>query len=206
MKKLILSLSCMLFLIQGGLKADSPITSTPFYKAYEKNKMVKYAASKGVIDKKIAKFLLSDKKNIDQKAAVINALSWDIDGKSNTPVLISYVETKYKKEAEKIYLEDMSADDLFCLGYLIVMDNYFAPSNGLDFLILAKEKKPESYTINIIHALIQSQVYLDTFEWCRIWEICNEVNTNITLQSDMKDDAMKIIFEYIGLYESSCEE
>jgi len=188
------------------LKADSPITSTNFYKAYEKMKIVKYANEKGVIDEKIAKFLLSEKASIDKKAAVINALSWDVNGKSNTQLLINYLEKKHKKAADNIFLEDMTADELFCIGYLLVMDNYFQPENALEFLTLAKEKNPQSYTVNIIHALTQAQVYLDTFEWCKVWKCCNEVNINASLDKDMKAGAVSVIFEYIGLYKAECGE
>lgn len=54
--------------------ADSPITSTDFYRAYTDVSIVKTAKEKGVMDKEIANYLHSSKNPIDVKAAVINAL------------------------------------------------------------------------------------------------------------------------------------
>ncbi len=55
--------------------ADSPITSTDFYEAYFDVDMVKNAKDSGVLNNEIAGFLASPVKPLDQKAAVVNALS-----------------------------------------------------------------------------------------------------------------------------------
>jgi len=63
--------------------ADSPITSTDFYKAYLHIPEVEEANKVGVLSDKIAQYLLDSENSLDKKAAVINALSWDFDRKIN---------------------------------------------------------------------------------------------------------------------------
>jgi hypothetical protein len=62
-------------------RADSPVTSTPIADAYSDVPMVG-AARTGAMTPAIADFLYSSAP-IDQKAAVVNALGWSTDGKSN---------------------------------------------------------------------------------------------------------------------------
>jgi hypothetical protein len=195
-----------LTLISSKSYGDSPITSTAFYKAYKHLKIVSYAEEKGIIDKKIAKKLLSDKVSIDVKAAIINALSWDINLKSNSQILMEYLGKEYKKDLNQLSLDELNADELFCLGYLLIMDNYFNTENPLALLKMALEKNPKSYTINIIYALTYSQALLDQFAWCRIWEVCSRVKNDIALTQDLNAEANALIFDYINLYEQSCSD
>ena len=56
-----------------GLRADSPITSTEFYKAYKEFGMVKAAKASGVLSVSMARYLSNPKNPIGIKAAIINA-------------------------------------------------------------------------------------------------------------------------------------
>jgi hypothetical protein len=186
----------------GRLHADSPITSTAFYSAYYENAIVVKAHTDGVINDSIADDLLNDKVAIDVKAAIINALSWNIDGKQNATLLMPYIQKKYKTSGEPD-IKILSADDLFCLGYLTIMDNYFQTDKPLQLLALARQKKPKSYTVNIILALVEAQKAMDT-DFCRVYKICEEVRKNYSLTQDMKMDALNIIFGYIADYKEYC--
>ncbi|MCC7212305.1 MAG: hypothetical protein IT451_10775 [Candidatus Brocadia sp.] len=73
----------MLFVFPATSYADSPITATDFYEAYKDAKMVQRAHLEGVMGVEIAEYLSSPENPVDHKAAVINALSWRFEGKSN---------------------------------------------------------------------------------------------------------------------------
>jgi hypothetical protein len=184
-------------------RADSPITSTDFYTAYTDVAMMNTAKSSGKITEEISNYLLSKDNNIDLKMAVINALSWDFDGKKNAEIFTVFLKKKYE-QTEKIDYDKMSAEDLCCLGYLTAMDNYFVVDEALKILNIAKNKNQKSYTIAIITAIVEAQKAMDT-DWCRVWKVCETVQDNKKLKKDMRDDAIKVIFDYVGLYKDSCK-
>jgi hypothetical protein len=201
-KTLILSL---FFVISSSrLFADSPITSTDFYKSYLDNTMVMKAHNSGVMNDTIAEYLLNDTIAIDIKAAVINALSWSIDGKDNAPLFVQYI-IKKNNLGKAFDMNTLSADAIFCLGYLTIMDDYFQTDKAISILSLARDKKPKSYTVNIILALAEAQRVFDS-DWCGVYKVCNEVKKNVSLKTDMRESAISVIFDYINLYKSSCKD
>ena len=101
--------------------------------------------------------------------------------------------------------EDFNAEELLCLGYLTVLDNYFDPKPALVILEKAKTKNPGSYTINIIYALVQAQIYLDDNKWCKVWKVCDNVRNNSSLIMDLRKKAADTIFEYIDIYKEECK-
>ena len=105
--------------------ADSPVTSTSFYRAYDDIPEVKKAAKQEILDDELAAFLLSEKVPLDYAAAVINALSWDFDGKNNTQYFIKYLTKQDSTFPERLKLLDVSGRILFVSGYLRAMDDYF---------------------------------------------------------------------------------
>jgi hypothetical protein len=196
-------LAVMLFSMTR-LFADSPITSTEFYKSYSEFTIVQKAHKSGVMSDTFANYLLNDSNAIDVKAAVINALAWNFNGKQNAPLLMQYILKKYKI-SNGFDLNILSADDMFCLGYLTIMDNYFETEKPLKILTLARDKNPKSYTINIVLALAEAQKAMDT-DWCRVYKVCAEVNKNKNLTKDIKQSAIDIIFGYINDYKESCKD
>jgi len=83
------------------------------------------------------------------------------------------------------------------------MDNYFEVDDAIRYAKMAKEKKGESFTVNIICAIIESQKEMAR-DWCKVYQFTNDVRNNSVLKSDMKEEAVKIIFDYMDLYKSSC--
>lgn len=183
-------------------KADSPLTSTPFYKAYfEQEKMVSYAKEKGVIDKRIAKFLMKKNKPIGVKAAVVNALGWKSDG-NNAEVFLSFLAVK--RDVRPDDFSRLTGSDLMCMGYMMAMDNYFDVEDAEKVLIAAKEKLPNSFTVHLIHALILGQLFMDS-DWCMVWSVYSDVNSNVGLTKDIRPSALKIVHEYLSLYKDECD-
>lgn len=195
----------IIFLFAGIIaKADSPITSTDFHTEYLDVKMVEYAAkSDGVLDKNMCKFLNKKNVPIAHKVALINALSWDFDGKDNFSIYLDYVLEKSKKIKESNYMSKCSAEQLICLAYLKAMDNYFDVEDALFLAEKAIYKNETSYTIHIIHGLIKGQHEFD-YNWCNVYKATDNVRQNEGLRMDMRESAIKIIFEYMDLYGEEC--
>ena len=189
------------------INADSPITSTDFFKAYLHIPEVEEAHTIGVLSEGIAEYLLNSDNSLDKKAAVINALSWDIDRKINAFLFKRYLKAKYQiKDDIDSLIQVMNDEELFCLGYITVMDNYFSPENSLIYFDSTGDSIRQSYTFQIINALVKTQSLLeDQNKWCRIWTTINAVETNKELKVDMNTGGRKIIIDYIKIYKDNCE-
>ena len=101
------------------------------------------------------------------------------------------------------FLDQADGGILISMAYLKALDNYFEVDEAIILARRAKSKGDDSYTINIICALIEAQKALDS-DWCEVYNLANNVRTNQSLNMDMKEDAIKIIFEYMDLYKDNC--
>jgi hypothetical protein len=189
---------------QGG--ADSPVTSTPFHQAYLDIGIVKEAKASGVLTEKIFSYLSSPENPIDVKAAIINALGWKLEGKSNCRTLYELLAQKREVSLQTLidHTELLGSDELFCLGYLQLMDDYFHPEKAIPLLELAYQKRPKSFTVSIVFALARAQLMMDS-NWCQVWKITDEVLQNERLNEDLRPAAKKIIIDYMILYKSECD-
>jgi len=188
------------FFVSGFISvavADSPLTSTYFCTAYSGSAEVQKAInSNGVLTPELMKVLNSKKHSTAVKVAIINAIGWNFDGQNNYTAYKEFLGKKMGKGQQK-------ADNLLCLAYLKAMDNYFDCNEALKLAGEALALNPQSYTFNIIHALIYAQVMFDS-SWCELWKATNAVRVNSTLQQDMNAEAIRIIFEYMDLYKEEC--
>lgn len=198
--------------------ADSPLTSTPFYKAYENSSAVKHAIESG-LDKITLQFLGNNESSIIEKIAVINALSWG--------------QTTYVSEFEKYLLENrkglqieiftslkeimstppeeteqsllLSADDLICWAYLLTMGDYNKPALGMKASHLAFSRDKESMAHMVPYALIASQNMFES-SWCNVYKIPHAMLEETQYSKNkISDEALKIIMDYINLYKAECK-
>ena len=86
----ILKAITVIFLSPSYLFSDSPITSTDFYRAYLDVELVENAHNSGELNMILAE-ALSNETPLDIKMAIINALSWDLDGKDNAVYFKNYL-------------------------------------------------------------------------------------------------------------------
>lgn len=189
---LLFSLLAVLFVWATPVYADSPVTSTDFYTAYMDYDIVRKAVETGEVNAEIAAYLSSANNPIGVKAAVINALSWDIDGKNNTE---KYLGLIYKKSLAELSLDSLSGDELLVLGYLTVMDDYNQPEKALPVLEKAVNKKSDSLTAALITAIVKGQT-ADGDIWNETYEVLNDKN----LKKDIRTEAVRIIVDYTSLY------
>lgn len=176
--------------------ADSPVTSTDFYNAYIDVNIVKTAKEKGVIDQEIAAYLHSSTNPIDVKAAVINALGWKYEGKSNSE---NYVKLIYANDIDKLDIDSLSGDEIFCISYMMALDDYFHVDKALSLMEKAYKKNNTSFTIAIVRSIIKGQAITDD-NWGMIWSNTENVLNDKTLVKDMRQEAIDIIVEYMKLY------
>jgi hypothetical protein len=194
--------------ILGGLtdpaRADSPITSTPFSEAYQDFKIVKAAKRSGILTIEMAEYLSSPSNPVDVKAALINGLSWKFEGKQNALLYRYYLGLKYGSSIEQLTPNFLTPDEVFSLGYLTVMDDYFKPEKAILLLESAQKRKPKSLTIAMVTALSQAQIALSS-DWCRVWRLIDAPTQNSKFQSDLRPQAKAIILDYMKGYQSSCK-
>lgn len=204
MKIKIISLFAFFILsINSSLLADSPLTSTWFSEAYKNEKiMVTASEAKGILTNELMNYLNAKKNPIAVKMAIINQLSWDINGKDNATIFFNYLVLKHGYKSKEDFLKKGKDYQLLCMAYIKALDNYFDVNEAIEFAEQALVKNPKSYTFNIICALIKAQLAFDS-DWCKVYSLTNDVRTNISLSNDMNEEAIKIIFEYMDLYK--CE-
>ncbi len=190
--------------VVNQLKADSPLTSTEFSSAYQHEKMVVYASqTNGILTPVIIKYLLAKNKPIDVKMAVINQLGWNIDGKSNGDIFLAYLLEKKKYKNLEDFTENGKDFELLCFSYLKAMDNYFDVNEAFYYVQKAVYKNQQSYTFNIIYALINAQREFDN-DWCEVYQTADRVRKDQSLKMDLSPEAIRIIFEYMDIYAEYC--
>ena len=186
------------------MKADSPLTSTNFCAAYQHEGVVVYASkTNGILTPEIIQYLMAKKKPIDVKMAVINQLGWNMDGKNNGEIFLAYLLEKKKYKDREDFIENGKDFELLCFAYLKALDNYFDVGEAFYYVQKAQYKNQKSYTFNIIYGLINAQREFDN-DWCEVYQTTDRVRKDPSLNSDMTDDAKKIIFEYMDLYAEYC--
>jgi len=193
----------ILFFVMTGLVpvfTDSPLTATPFYKAYSEINIIKKARVKGTLNLEMAEYLSSGSVSLDLKAALINALSWDIDGKNNSELYKYYLGLKYGVSLENIQVSRLLPHEVFSLGYLQAMDNYFDVRDSLNLLELAMEDLDNRLSVNLVYLLVKTQGMMQSQNWSEIWPLFDSLINNESLLVDIRPEAVNIIIDYMVLY------
>ena len=198
MKKIMLMIVILLGL-NNIILADSPITSSNFSKAYEDVFIVQRASEALYLTEELIEYLDNENNPIDVKAALINELGWDNENQDNYSLFLKYLMVKYNYKDFDDLVSKASGETLISLAYLKAMDDYFNVNDSTLLAEIAVEKKGYSYTINIIYGLIMGQFFMDE-DWSKINLITSYVDKNRHLKRDMREDAIKIIFEYMDIY------
>lgn len=98
MKKFFL-LFAMLIILASTIYADSPLTSTDFYRAYLDVPLVKKAAgSPGKLTKEMMEYLRNDNNPLDKRIALVNAVGWYVENQSTLRDYIEFCYDKYELE------------------------------------------------------------------------------------------------------------
>lgn len=192
----------LLFLIQP-LSADSPLTSTPLYKAYLDIPQVKSANQTKKISFELAEYLASPSSGLDNKIAVINALSWGKNARDNAQLFASYLSLKYQTPLKKIEPGSMDPEDLLVLAYMLALSDYFKPERSMKLIEMAQSRLSSSFTANLVLTLNRAQAMMDT-DFCGVYSVGESLFQDKTLKRDIRPGAVTIVQEYLQLYKTDC--
>jgi hypothetical protein len=151
-------------------------------------------------------FLADEKRPIDQKVALINGLGNHVDGSANGDVYLEYILKKGAFKDVEDFKTRGKVRDLLCVAYLKAMDNVYDVSAAMEYVYAIRSTNPTGYTVNLICAMIESQQYLTSDNWCLVYSTTNYVRENTALRMDMKEEVSQIIFGYMDQYQVYCEE
>lgn len=208
MKKLFI----LIILISQYAFADSPITSTDFYKAYMDVPLVQEALnSKGKITNEMIEYIYADTNPLEIKLAIINAVGWKFKGLKNSRKLFAYIMKKKKYKVDFLgkqtaFYVNATSDELICYAYMKALDNYFDVSYALSVAGKALKKSPKNFSVNMIYNLIKAQGLSLHDEYCYAANIFGTLKNNPNLILDMKKESMSFIFEYMDYVDRDCKE
>lgn len=213
--KRIYTIAVLLFLVCKIGYADSPLTSTDFYRAYLDIPIVKSAAANpGKLSHEQMAYLLEDRNPLDVRLALINAVGWNIDGLTTFTDYLAYSLNNYPKEkhghpADKIVTtEDLfssaSPQQMAVLVYLRAMSDYLNVSQAYQIADMAMQNSISSESFMLPMALVWAQLKLMQGEWEAIYPSFEYLFLNAQ-EKDMRPEAVKIIMDYIGEYKKYSE-
>lgn len=200
MKRIIL----IIFLAVAPVLADSPLTSTHFASIYFDYPIIKQAYDDGELSTEMADFLSDTSNTPGAKAALVNGLGWDFNGKNNSEIYLEYLMEKYMEHREKELLDTLLPDELMSLAYMQALDDYFDVSSSKPIIDKALDHNPNSLTYLVIAALIKGQLSFDK-DWCNIWKSFEAVLEKDEKNWDIRPKALYPIIDYLILYKSDCE-
>ena len=198
LKQLILVLSLCW---SASMFADSPLTSTYFADVYKNEVVVQKALNaQGVLTVEIMDYLANPENPVAVKIAALNAISWQA-GVDNYALFLSYLKKQYGLQSEISLVNALDGGTLASLAYVKGLSNYFDVDDAIFLAQIARGKSQESFTVNMVFALLIAQNLLDDQDmWGSIYEVCNWVVNNQGLTQDMHPKAIEQIMEYINLY------
>ena len=182
--------------------ADSPLTSTHFADAYSDHPMVQMADQmmQNDIPTTLLNFLADKNSPVDVRLAVINKIGWNFDGTTVGAQLGEYLMGRYGAKSEKKLVKKLDAGTLAVYAYAKAMSNYFDVTAASELGHQAvKKNKNKSFSVALISALIDAQIYLDS-DWGMIYKIVADVLHDGSLHLDMRQEAIDNIMDYINLY------
>lgn len=199
-------------------RADSPLTSTQLADAYQDLPIVQMARRRKVADGEVLAFLISDAPT-DQKAAVINALGWDIKGQRNGYRFVAGLAAARGLTLQALRLQHLRPVDRFVLGYLLAMDDYFKLSplsqtgqealwqaSPLQLVSQAAYALPEDFTVHFVRSIVQGQGAFSR-SWCSIYLEPQRILAQFPVQQrNMRSQAVDRAMQYLKNYESYCQQ
>ena len=190
--------------------ADSPLTSTDFYKAYMNVPMVQEASlSKGRITNEMMKYIDDDANPLEVKLAIINAIGWEHKGIMISKMYFIFVMSKKKYITDfggeySAFKWNATRDELICYSYMKALDNYFDVVDAFEMAGEAVRKYPDSFAVNMIYNLIKSQGLTAFGEYCYSSKLFLTLKDNPKLKMDMRKESLSYVFEYMEEIGKDC--
>ena len=191
------------FFSLNAIFGDSPLTSTHLYKAYLDIPEVKKANQTNKITIELAEYLTSPSSGLDNKIAVINALSWGDNARDNAQLLANYISLKYETPLKKIDPDTMDPEDILVLSYMLALSEYFKPNKSMRLIELAQARLSSSFTANLILTLNRAQAIMND-DFCEVYSVGQSLFEDDTLKRDIRPAAVIIVEKYLRLYKDDC--
>lgn len=183
--------------------ADSPLTSTHFWRIYNTGSEIVFPLYK-VVDAdawsdRVKAVLVNPDISVEQRLCVVNYLGWDINGQKHYDDLLNYYVRATKKSDRRAAIREMDGQMLAVFAYVKAMDDYFDVKEAKRLSAEAVKRAPKSRAVAMTDALIGAQIAMDS-NWGEVYRICKRVVDNKRLENDFCDPAVVAIMEYIDLY------
>ena len=191
--------------------ADSPLTSTDFYKAYMDISIVQEASiSKGSMTNEMMEYIDDDVNPLEIKLAIINAIGWEHKGMMVSKMYFMFVMNKKKYQTDfggeySAFKWNATRDELICFAYMKALDNYFDVVDAFEMSGETVRKYPDSFAVNMIYNLIKAQGLTSFGESCYASKTFNLLRNNPKLKMDMRQQSMSYIFEYLEGIGKDCK-
>jgi len=183
--------------------ADSPATSTPFASAYLDLPLVAQAAETQVLSAEMLDWLQREAVPLDQKLALVNALGWNFAGQSNHLLYGQALEQKYARPL--LDGSHLTGEEQLILGYLSLMDNYFASREPLPLIRRGARRLWQQQSAQWVLAIAEAQDYISRPQaWCQIWLQAEQIRQSRGLQADLRPQGVREIMDYLQLYQAYC--
>lgn len=190
--------------------ADSPLTSTDFYKAYLDVSIVKSAVNNPhKLTEEMMVYLSDDANPLDVRLALVNAVGWSTEGLTTFSDYMTYCLNHFPADREKINpLGIVTVQDIYnnaspqqwaILVYLKAMADYTNMHHAYGLAEMAMQKPISTEAFMLPMALV----------WCQMKLLLNDLdNIYPSFQylfgeaqvKDMRPEARKIIVDYMEGY------
>ena len=124
---------------------------------------------------------------------MVNKIGWNFDGTMVGAQLGEYLMGRYGAKSEKKLAKKLDAGTLAVYAYAKAMSNYFNVTVASELGHQAvKKNKNKSFSVALISALIDAQVYLDS-DWGMIYKVVADVLHDGSLHLDMRQEAPQVV-------------
>ncbi|MGB8338780.1 MAG: hypothetical protein WCE88_09215 [Burkholderiales bacterium] len=185
--------TAMIFFAANPAFAASPL-AVDFHTSYANTPAVQQARSAGKLTNDLAAFLAAPNP-IAEKAAVINVLN-NKGKQQNAKIFRDYLA---KNSGGIFNADSIGAEEQFALGYLTALDDPAQAQKALPLLEKAKAQMSDSFTVAIILNLVKAQQQIGKHP-CKAWVLTEDVLSDDNLNMDMREEAVDIIEESMGVY------
>lgn len=205
----------ILLVFSARSRADSPLTSTDIASAYPDVPAVVEALQTQRMAGEVLSFLVSNAPT-GEKAAVVNALGWKLEGRQNGLSFARALAQARQSTLESLGVLDISPADRMVLGYLLALDDYFKlkplkkGARGLmgttpeELLDSAARELPDDFCVAMVRALVRAQKAMDK-DWCQVYrESAAVLERFVPERRNLRPAAVASIERYMGLYEKDC--
>ncbi|MCF8368733.1 MAG: hypothetical protein K9G76_06795 [Bacteroidales bacterium] len=204
MKKSLFSLT-LFFALSQIFASDPPVSLISFYQDYSSIEEVGIADQTGELNGLVIPFLMDENNSIDQKAAVINTFAVSEKPKRNASTFQQFLARKYGVDFSSMDLNLLNGDELFCLGYLTLIDESGKTTNGLPILEMALMKNPQSKTVNLIYTIALAQDNLNKGNKCEAWKNYSNFTGKEEMNPDISNNITTYFLVALEKYKEACD-